>query len=119
MVRGRSLKRKSAQTSRPRRRVVPRRKASAEQKRTELRLGRDVAFLLPKKATALAIASLGNRQRPILPGRVQVRYQTLALGSSLTLPSSYARYSVLSCDSGGTLPFVTKKETTLAVSLFW
>ena len=67
---------------------------------------------LPKKReTAFAISLFfGNRQRPILPGRVQVRYQTLALGSSLTLPSSYARYSVLSCDSGGTLPFVTKKR---------
>ena len=52
----------------------------------------------------------GNRQRPILPSRVQVRYQTLALGSSLTLPSSYARYSVLSCDSGGTLPFCYQKK---------
>ena len=56
------------------------------------------------------LISFGNRQRPTLPSRVQVRYQTLALGSSLTLPSSYARYSVLSCDSGGTLPFVTKKR---------
>ena len=66
---------------------------------------------LPKKReTTLAVSLFGNRQRPTLPSRVQVRYQTLALGSSLTLPSSYARYSVLSCDSGGTLPCCYQKK---------
>ena len=64
-----------------------------------------------KRETAFAISLFfGNRQRPILPGRVQVRYQTLALGSSLTLPSSYARYSALSCDSGGSLPCCYQKK---------
>ena len=63
-----------------------------------------------KKDSRFGCLSFGNRQRPILPGRVQVRYQTLALGSSLTLPSSYARYSVLSCDSGGTLPCCYQKK---------
>ena len=77
---------------------------------------------LPKKREIANAVSLffGNRQRPILPGRVQVRYQTLALGSSLPLHSSYARYSVLSCDSGGTLPccYQKKKATAFAIASF-
>ena len=87
MVRGRSLKRKSAQTSRPRRRVVPRRKASAEQNRTELRLGRDVAFLVPNEKSD------------------SYRYRFSLLVTGNVLPSQVVSNSVLSAQKGLTAVF--------------
>ena len=63
------------------------------------------------------LSLFGNRQRPTLPSRVQENIlDARASFFLLFLFPCCARYSVPSCDLGGTLPFVTKKETTLVVS---